>query len=147
MIQIDYDELDRLLSNRGISRRQLAAKIEVSPGTLAGSFRRKSKLKIDRVWKIADYLGIKAIQLLQKDSEGNFNSADYERILFGKTEYESMMENEAIHAIGEKLALLNEFGIKHILNYAALLTEVPSFRKSNSCVGETEGTDDKSGEN
>lgn len=129
MIQIDFDELDRLLSTRGISRRQLAARIGVSPDTLAGSFRRKSKLKIDLVWKIADCLGIDALQLLPADENGNYNPDDYQRIQYGRTEYESMIENETIRSIREKLALLNESGIKQAESLVSLLTEVHRFRK------------------
>lgn len=130
MIQIDYEALDKLLSTRGISRRQLASKIGVSADTLAGSFRRKSRLKIDLVWKIADCLGIGALQLLPKDSEGKYDPDDYQRVRFGRTEYEAMVEDDTIRAIGEKLVLLNKSGIEQALSMITLLTEVPKYQKT-----------------
>lgn len=132
MIEIDYDELDKLLANRGISRRQLAAMIGISPQTLAGSFRRKGRIKIYLVWKIADCLGIKAFQLLKKDSDGNCDYDDWERIHFGRTEYDVMVEDNTIRSIGEKLVLLNEAGINQALKLVSLLTEVPRYQKTEA---------------
>lgn len=134
MIRIDYDALDTFLEQRGMSRRQLAAKIGIAPNTLAGSFRRQSKMKIDQIWKIADALAISPVQLLPEsnyDNPSDYNR-DLELITSGRSGHRNMLSRDKIIAILDDLFLLNVPGLEAAHQQIHLLTEVPRFQKTSS---------------
>jgi len=113
---VDYDELDRLLSVRGISRRQLATMIGISPDTLAGSFRRKGRLKMDHVWKIAECLGVSA------ESLSSVSGSD----LKGFEEYSVSKLDAQLASLVNKL---NTAGYEKLMDAVQVLLMVPEFRK------------------
>lgn len=62
---MDFDTLDRLLKERGISRRKLALAVGINEHTMASSFKRRSGLSAEDVCKIADYLQVEPWDLCE----------------------------------------------------------------------------------
>ena len=134
MIRIDYDALDTFLEQRGMSRRQLAAKIGIAPNTLAGSFRRQSKMKIDQIWKIADALAISPVQLLPEsnyDNPSDYNR-DLELITSGRSGHRNMLSRDKINEILDDLLLLNVPGLETAQQQIHMLTEIPRFKRNEN---------------
>ena len=55
---MDFDVLDRLLKDRGISRRKLALAVGINENKMSSAFKRRSGLSSEDVLKIAEYLGV-----------------------------------------------------------------------------------------
>lgn len=55
---MDFERLDRLLRERGISRRKLAQEVDINENTMGTAFKRKSGLGSDDVLRIAKYLEV-----------------------------------------------------------------------------------------
>ena len=60
---MDFDRLDAILKNRGISRRRLALDTGINEHTLATAFSRRSGLSTDDALRIARYLDIEILFL------------------------------------------------------------------------------------
>ena len=59
-----YDKIDSILSQKCMSRRQLAKAIGVPPTTLQSAFEKKSNISVGRLKKICDFLKVRIEELL-----------------------------------------------------------------------------------
>lgn len=66
-VMVDYDKLGQIIKKRGTNWSQCAFACGVHPGTLGNSVKRKSKMRIDQLERIADFL---LVQVLDLVSEG-----------------------------------------------------------------------------
>ena len=55
---MNFDRLDKLLQQKGISRRALANAMGINENKMSSAFKRRSGLSADDVLKIADFLGV-----------------------------------------------------------------------------------------
>lgn len=116
MFDVDYDELDKLLANRGISRRQLAAMIGISPDTLAGSFRRKGRMNINSIRRIADSLNTNVESFSSVSSSDCDSSEKYE-----------VYKLDSL--LADLVSQLNSDGYEKMIDAVQVLLKVPEFRK------------------
>lgn len=70
-VNVDYQKLDEIIKRRGTNRSKCAAAIGVSPGAIANSFKRSSKMKITQLRVLADFLLVTPLELIPKDEWGN----------------------------------------------------------------------------
>lgn len=72
---MDYDRLDAILKERGISRRKLALELGINENKMSTAFKRHSGLTVNEVILIADYLSVDYYYLegwnLEPDESGN----------------------------------------------------------------------------
>ena len=67
---MNYERVDELLRDKGMSRRQLAASIGIAPGKLANWFCRRTKhVPTKQIKAIADVLGVPWYTLILIDDE------------------------------------------------------------------------------
>ena len=128
LVQVDYEAIDLLLQARKISRRQLAKMIGVSPDTLAGAFRRGSKMKVFQLWQIASILSVQPIDLLVSDKEGNYNSEDIEKVESAKFDFDFFATEDEIAEINTILEKLNPKALKIIKTIATEFSEIQEFK-------------------
>lgn len=129
MVTIDYDIILNWMKEKNITRRQLCKNTGIPEGTFYSALQRKSKMQVAYVWQIADYMGVRPIELLSRDDNGNVDQDEFERIQFGRTEYEISVENEKIQNIIGLLKGLNSGGLDEAGKMIGLLWEIPRFRK------------------
>lgn len=135
MVQVDYETIDLLLQNKRISRRQLAKLIGVSPDTLAGSFRRNSKMKVFQLYQIASILSVEPIDLLLPDNNGNYNLEDLKKVEAGKSTYDEFFINgDKIDEITDILSKLNQKGLYLIKVLANELCNIPEMKAPYSVI-------------
>lgn len=67
IIPMEFDRLDAILNERGISRRALALAVGINEHTMATAFKRGAGLSARDVFKIAEYLNVKASYLMGYD--------------------------------------------------------------------------------
>lgn len=67
IIPMEFDRLDAILNERGISRRALALAVGINAHTMATAFKRGAGLSAKEVFKIAEYLNVKASYLMGYD--------------------------------------------------------------------------------
>lgn len=80
-VNVDYDFLDEIIKKRGTNRSKCAEACGISPGTIGNSFLRKSKMRLDRLKAIADFLRVQPVDLIPKDEWGNPRSYnDYDAV-------------------------------------------------------------------
>ena len=61
---MDFDRLDSILKERGISRRALALAVGINENTIATAFKRRSGLSSENLLKIARYLNVNPYALV-----------------------------------------------------------------------------------
>lgn len=80
-VNVDYQKLDEIIKRRGTNRSKCAAAIGVSPGAIANSFKRSSKMKITQLRVLADFLLVTPLELIPKDEWGNpLHYSDWEKV-------------------------------------------------------------------
>lgn len=124
MVEVDYDAIERLLQARNLSRRQLAKVIGVSPDTLAGSFRRKSKMKLYQLWQISKALNVRMYDLLGVNADENYAREELEKLESEQIKFEYIANDEKIEEITRLLERLNSKGLNIIKSIVIKLTEV-----------------------
>ena len=97
MISINYDLIREWLKKKKITLRKMCEDTGMPEGTIYSSFKRESKMQVAYVWRIADYMDVRPFELLEHDENGNVDPADYERVSFGRTDYEIEIENQSIN--------------------------------------------------
>ena len=130
MISVDYDLIDRWLKENGLTRNKLCQATGISANTMTASVRRRSKMHVANVWRIADFMGIDPTDLLVRDENGNYDQSEYDSVQFGRARYEEGVENDAINYVVSIMKDLNADGIQEAGRLVSLLREVPSLRKT-----------------
>ena len=130
MVSVDYDYVARWLEENKVNRRQLCTEIGLSESTLAASFRRKSKMQVIYVWRMADFMRISPAELLLKDADGRYSQEELELVKLGRARYEENVEDDAIDYVVSMMKDLNADGIQEARRLISLLREVPSLRKT-----------------
>ena len=134
MVEVDYAKLGKLLELSGISRRKMAVDTGISENSIAGSFRRHSKMKTAYLIRIANYFGVSPSVLLKTNADGKPNSEDLEQIDILKqseTDIDRMIEDFDIEWIVEELKKLNQPGHMKVQEYIELLLLSPAYRKDS----------------
>lgn len=129
MVTIDYQLIIEWMRKSHITRKALCEATKIPDGTLAAAFKRKSKMQIAYVWRIADFMNMPPEWLLKRDEHGLRNGDDVQRVRFGRTEYEIEIENEKIADIVKMLKTFNAGGLEEVCKMIGLLWEIPRFRK------------------
>lgn len=129
MVQVDYDLIVKWLEQENITIRKLCKDTNIPEGTIYASFKRKSKMQVAYVWRIADYMNMPPEWLLKRDESGLRNADDVQRVRFGRTEYEIETENENIKLIVGLLKGFNPGGLDEVGKMVGLLWEIPRLRK------------------
>jgi transcriptional regulator with XRE-family HTH domain len=137
LVQVDYEAIDLLLQARKMSRRQLAKLLGISPDTLAGSFRRGSKMKVFQLWQIANILSVKPTDLLATDEDGHYSNEDIEKVESEKFESEFLISEDNIGDIDIILEKLNPKGLQIIKTIAAEFSKIPEFQANYSLLKST----------
>lgn len=115
MANVDYEKLNAILAERGISRRKLAEKIGESPNTLVSSFNRKSDLKLPIIVKISEVLNV------SPDEITGVNDM-----------MDQYQKNEVYKIILSYLQGLNTQGRQFVFNAAKLAFETDAFRQKHT---------------
>ena len=113
MSTVNYDRLTQLLEQNRMSRRELARRIGISPDTLAGSFRRESKMNNWQIIQIANALKV---------------TPDLFSDIIG-IPYEDNVKLYGYSKIERELDCLNQSGIDKALELIKLLKMIPEYRK------------------
>ena len=134
MVSVNYQALEEMMKVRDISRHKLAITIGIPVNTLAGSFRRHTRMKIDTLWKIADCISVPAADLIDRNrypTEEAYQS-DLKAVENGRPDHEIMVEDENIIEIIHRLRKLNLLGLRQMLSLIDLVSEVPKYQKSRA---------------
>lgn len=134
MVEVNYDLIEQLLQARNISRRQLAKLIGVSPDTLAGSFRRKSKMKLFQLWQISKALNVRMYDLLAVNSDENYSQEELEKFESEQKNFEYFENEDEIDAIVQSLEKLNSKGLSIIKSIATLLSDITELKASYTVI-------------
>lgn len=147
---MDYDLIDSLLKNMGISRRQLAIKCGITPGTMSTWFARRTKnIPFQHIQNIAAFFNVPWYKIMGLDEveEGIYarlptvdevnDNIDVEIPLFdtsGKKLYVSSYTSGRILTQKEAAILnpfrdLNEAGQEKAIDAVETLAKVPEYRK------------------
>lgn len=131
MIAVNYQTLEGMMKVRDISRHKLAITIGVPVNTLAGSFRRHTRMKIETLWKIADALNVYATALVDRNGYPSEDTywADLKAVENGRPAYELLKEDARIDGLCSELRQLNGDGIQKALEYVLLLKKIPEFNQ------------------
>ena len=111
---VNYNVLDQLLFQAGMSRRSLAREIGVSQDTLAGSFRRNSQMSAPQIAKIADILNVRTSLFsdIADDSCSRVN----------------VMVSDKVY---RKLLKLNNTGLSEVDHMIDMLLKIPEYRRDS----------------
>ena len=117
---MNFDKLDILLKERGISRRQLALAIGINVNTMGTAFKRRSGLSAEDVLRIAEYLGVSPYYLEGWASDpqaGEIDNGSFTNVFEDKqkhdrmSSYDSAMDYKArVGALLEAFDKLNTYG-------------------------------------
>ena len=135
MIDIDYTKLEKMLEIKGISRRKLAKDTEISENSIAGSFRRRSKMKTAYLVRIANYFNVSPLALLKTDSNGEANPSDIEQLETfqqANCDIDSIIEDFDIDTMIDDLRKLTQEGRMKVADFIDLVLKIPSYRKDKS---------------
>lgn len=144
---MNYDLVDLLLKSRHMSRRQLAIKCGITPGTMSTWFARRTKnIPLQHIQSIAKELQVSWFEVAGVypvddgqymeiatdgksrvfDAEGNclWTATDFRHSIKIETESEGML----IHTY----RLLNDIGQKLSLRHTYLLADMPEFQNKTS---------------
>lgn len=136
---MDFDRLDTILKERGISRRKLALAVGILPGTMSTAFSRRSGLSSSDVLKIAKYLGVNPLYLEGLDDMIEVEDDDQQKMDYGAM-YDAIQNSPQFHFALEhsdtvrltqillSYGLLNNAGRYEALKLVTRLTYVPEYR-------------------
>jgi len=147
---MDYDLIDSLLKNMGISRRQLAIKCGITPGTMSTWFARRTKnIPFQHIQKIAAFFSVPWYEIMGLDeveegiyarlptikeveNDENVDIKVYDKS--GKYLYTAdnrggrlLSKNEA--AIMIQFRNLNDVGQQKAIDAVETLSKVPEYQK------------------
>ena len=131
MVHVNYVLIEDLLKEKHTSRRKMAIDLGISTDKLNASFIRRSRMKVEDLSKIADYLSVTEFDLLERDQWGNVLPEDQEEISNGKTELQIFKEKSTIQMINIFLRHLNETGLNLALKHVKLLCEIDRLVKTD----------------
>ena len=128
---MDFDRLDLILKERGISRRKLALAVGILPGTMSTAFMRRSGLSSADVLKIAEYLGVSPYYLEgQEGPEASDDGGAFERWDYGMTNVKGYKEEQRHKRILTAYDKLNGLGQAEAVKRVEELTEIPRYTRS-----------------
>lgn len=119
---MDFERLDAILKERGISRRKLALAVGIKEGTMSTAFMRRSGLSSGDLLRIARYLGVNPLYL--EGLSDNLSMEDYEDHVEFALENSDEVRLEMIHAAYEHL---NTSGRIEAVKRVGELTEIPRY--------------------
>lgn len=126
---MNYELIDSLLHERGMSRRQLAIQAGIPESTMSSIFARKSQhVSHDTVNKIASVLGIEPFFLLFTEDALKNGLIGY-KFADDKETSQSSSENNNRVLLLNLFDALNESGKQKALDFLDILSRVPDFRK------------------
>ena len=128
---MDFDRLDLILKERGISRRKLALAVGILPGTMSTAFMRRSGLSSADVLKIAEYLGVSPYYLEgQEGPEASDDGGALERWDYGMMYVKGYKEEQRHKRILTAYDKLNGLGQAEAVKRVEELTEIPRYMRS-----------------
>ena len=148
---MNYDRVDALLKEAGMSRRQLAIKCGIAPGTMSNWYARATKnIPFQQIQKMASVLNVPWYEIMGLDEieEGTYarlptikeieNDDDVEIPVYDKsgehlytasyTSGKILSQNEA--AIMTPFRDLNDIGQQKAIEAVETLAKVPEYRKN-----------------
>lgn len=136
---LDYEKIDSILKEKGMSRRQLAKIIKMSPNTLTSAFVRHSKktFSIEIVNKISETLNvpiediveieINPIELLPSQDDPDF-SAKQELALKFLNGLRNRRQEEQFETMKVYFDLLNEKGRDKAIEMISMLCRISEYQ-------------------
>ena len=121
---MDFDRLNRLLKERGISRRKLALAVGIPESTMSTAFMRRSGLSSADVIKIANYLGVDPAYLEGFDFDAAMRGLD-EYVELAISAADRQFEEQVI----ESMRKLNTLGKTEAVKRVEELTEIPRYQR------------------
>ena len=121
---MDFDRLNRLLKERGISRRKLALAVGIPESTMSPAFMRRSGLSSADVIKIANYLGVDPAYLEGFDFDAAMRGLD-EYVELAISAADRQFEEQVI----ESMRKLNTLGKTEAVKRVEELTEIPRYQR------------------
>ena len=144
-VGVDYQKLDELIQQRGTSRAKCAAACGIQSGTLGNSFLRKSKMKAEYVIKIAAFLSVSPLELLERDTYGNIkNYDDWEAVTDKEAGNDSdrQLEKSIRDSFADICDDLNWDGSEKLYTISRLVSDlirqIPKYRKNSATTKETD---------
>lgn len=126
-----YENIDRELEKRGMSRRKLAISIGVPPSTFQSMMERKRGITLELLKKIADALGMSIYSL-----------ADFD--LASEAVTEEINTNRRESQLLSHFRTLNDNGQTVAVERVQELTQIPAYqRRADTAQTAPGGTDDK----
>lgn len=127
-----YARIDKILSDKQISRRKLAQKIGMPPSTLQSAFEKGSNLSFERLTQIADALEIDVNWLLN-----GFTLEEHDEAFFRRVRHEPPLSERELYLlkhpndepalaparpdVAQMIEGLTEENVKQLMNYADFL--------------------------
>lgn len=138
-VKVDYEKLDALIKQRGTSRAKVAAACGILSGTLGNSFTRKSRMKAEYVKKIADFLSVSPLILLEKDENGNITGgySDWSAVISkdGTSDTDKDLEKSIRDSFADLCEDLNWDGSEKLYTVSRLVSDlikqIPKYRKDS----------------
>ncbi len=115
--------LNRYLSDAGLTQKEIADKIGVSPQTFNTWCKGIAIPRMGKIQKLADYFGIQKSDLIDDTSSSRENKSDIKHPSFILTEEE--------HRLLENYRRLNQEGQEKLTEYASDLVDTGKYIKSN----------------
>lgn len=131
-----YENLDRILAEKHMSRRQMALQAGISESTISAAFRRRTaKFSAENIIKIASTLNVPIDQLIGKEAAADvfwqsFKDKKAEEVEL-PDEHSNSASIPAEERIRSSLMKLNREGQERVADYAEALEEAPRFRNPN----------------
>lgn len=126
-----YENIDRELEKRGMSRRKLAISIGVPPSTFQSMMERKRGMTLELLKKIADALGMSIYSL-----------ADFD--LASEAVTEEINANRRESKLLSHFRTLNDNGQTVAVERVQELTQIPAYqRRADTAQSAAGGADDK----
>lgn len=156
-----YARIDKILSDKQISRRKLAQKIGMPPSTLQSAFEKGSNLSFERLTQIADALEIDVNWLLNgftlEDHDSEFirrlrhepaePDLEYSHMVAQEQENERnwyIHQQELLDSINKSFSRLNDAGQEEATKRVKELTLLPQYQLTQSAPQDAPaGLDDK----
>lgn len=80
-VNVNYDQIDKLILERGTTRAKCADACGIHRATLQQSFLRKSAMEYGRLEKIARFLGCDEIELTHEDEILEITAGEYRKLV------------------------------------------------------------------
>lgn len=147
---LNYNRIDEILKEKGMSRIQLAKLLNISPNTFTSAFVRKSKksFSIEVANRIAEILDVplediidmdfEYIELLPQSNDPNF-AAKQELAQRFMSELRKRRREEQFETLKIYFDLLNEVGRDKAIEMISMLYRIPEYQASEG--EETDGND------